>query len=187
MESFMMCSNYGIVLESICLVIYNVLRRAFGRVKGGFLNTRYGLTMNQDKQFLKYVPVQGEKYLGIAIVRWFGKIILRYKVMQSQDGQGYWVAAGSAKIGKKRDGSDNYEEWFQLDSSYDREEMKEFILMNVEPILAQKQASVFAPPPQYSAHAQQPQQQAPNQQNYSNQGQGQNYNASSDPWGQPPF
>lgn len=101
--------------------------------------------MNQDKQFLKYVPVQGEKHLGIAIVRWLGKIILRYKVMASQDGTGYWVAAGSAKIGVKRDGKDNYEEWFQLDSSYDRDEMKEFILQHVEPILAQKQASVFAP------------------------------------------
>lgn len=110
--------------------------------------------MNQDKQFLKYVPVQGEKHLGIAIVRWLGKIILRYKVMQSQDGTGYWVAAGSAKIGVKRDGKDNYEEWFQLDSSYDRDEMKEFILQHVEPILAQKQASVFSPP-QNAAYGQQ--------------------------------
>ena len=119
--------------------------------------------MNQDKQFLKYVPVQGEKHLGIAIVRWLGKIILRYKVMTSQDGSGYWVAAGSAKIGVKRDGKDNYEEWFQLDSSYDRDEMKEFILQHVEPILAQKQASVFAPPPQqnYAPQQGQYQQQQP--------------------------
>jgi len=97
-----------------------------------------------DKQFMKYVPVQGEKHLGIAIVRWLGKIILRYKVMQSHDG-GYWVAAGSAKIGVKHDGKDNYEEWFQLDSSYDRDEMKDFILQNVIPILNQRQASAFAP------------------------------------------
>ena len=100
----------------------------------------------QDKQFIKYVPVQGEKHLGIAIVRWLGKIILRYKIMQSTQGQGYWVAAGSAKIGVKADGKDNYEEWFQLDSNYDSDEMKEFILMNVEPILKQSQGSVFGAP-----------------------------------------
>lgn len=151
--------------------------------------------MNQDKQFLKYVPVQGEKHLGIAIVRWLGKIILRYKVMQSQDGSGYWVAAGSAKIGVKRDGKDNYEEWFQLDSSFDRDEMKEFILMNVEPILAQKQASVFAPPPQQQYAPQQGQYQAQPQQqpnpNYQQQAQPQQQSfipqGQPGEWDNPPF
>ena len=155
--------------------------------------------MNQDKQFLKYVPVVGEKHLGIAIVRWLGKIILRYKVMQSQDGSGYWVAAGSAKIGVKRDGKDNYEEWFQLDSSFDRDEMKEFILAHVEPILAQKQASVFAPPPQqqYNApqnayNAQQSQNQGQPNQNYQQQAQPQQQSflpPSGQPneWDNPPF
>lgn len=149
--------------------------------------------MNQDKQFLKYVPVVGEKHLGIAIVRWLGKIILRYKVMQSQDGSGYWVAAGSAKIGVKRDGKDNYEEWFQLDSSYDRDEMKEFILQHVEPILAQKQASVFAPPPQQQYAPQQGQYQAqpnPNYQQAPQQAQQQSFlppTGQPNEWDNPPF
>ncbi len=147
--------------------------------------------MNQDKQFLKYVPVQGEKHLGIAIVRWLGKIILRYKVMASQDGSGYWVAAGSAKIGVKRDGKDNYEEWFQLDSSYDRDEMKEFILQHVEPILMQKQASVFAPPPAYGAQPQAQYQGQPNP-NYQQQAQPQQQSflppeAPQGNWDNPPF
>lgn len=141
--------------------------------------------MNQDKQFLKYVPVQGEKHLGIAIVRWLGKIILRYKVMQSNDGSGYWVAAGSAKIGVKRDGKDNYEEWFQLDSSFDRDEMKEFILANVEPILAQKQASVFAPPPQQQYAPQQGQYQAQPNPNYQQQPQQAQQQSFLPPTGQP--
>lgn len=144
--------------------------------------------MNQDKQFLKYVPVTGEKHLGIAIVRWLGKIILRYKVMASQDGSGYWTAAGSAKIGVKRDGKDNYEEWFQLDSSYDRDEMKEFILQHVEPILAQKQASVFAPPPAYGAQPQSQYQQQPNP-NYQQQPQQQSFLPPDQApgWDNPPF
>lgn len=148
--------------------------------------------MNQDKQFLKYVPVAGEKHLGIAIVRWLGKIILRYKVMQSQDGSGYWVAAGSAKIGVKRDGKDNYEEWFQLDSSYDRDEMKEFILQHVEPILAQKQASVFAPAPTAQYNAPQAQYQGQGNPNYQQQQQPQQQsflpNSGQPPeWDNPPF
>ena len=115
---------------------------------------------NQDKQFLKYIPMPGEKHLGVAMVRWFGKIILTYKVMPSQDG-GYWISPGSTKIGVKRDGKDNYQEWFQLDSNYDRDEMKEFILSHVEPILAQTQASVFSPQQNYGGYNQQ---QAPAQQ-----------------------
>lgn len=101
--------------------------------------------MSQDKQFLKFVAVQGEKHLGVAVVRWLGKIILRYKVMPSQEG-GYWIAAGSTKLGVKRDGKENYEEWFQLDSTYERDEMRDFILDHIEPILSQKHKSVFAQP-----------------------------------------
>lgn len=108
---------------------------------------------SQDKQFLKYVPVQGEKHLGIAIVRWLGKIILRYKVLQSQDGSGLWIAAGSAKIGVRRDGKDNYEEWFQLDSTYDRDEMKDFILAHVENEIKKTSGQVFASAPSAFSNA----------------------------------
>ena len=144
--------------------------------------------MNQDKQFLKYVPVTGEKHLGIAIVRYFGKIILRYKVMASQEG-GYWVSPGSAKIGVKRDGKDNYEEWFQLDSSFDRDEMKDFILSHVEPILAQKQGSVFAPQPAYGAQPQAQYHAQPNP-NYQPPAQQQSFLPPEAPqgnWDNPPF
>ena len=115
-------------------------------------------------QFLKYTPIQGEKYLGIAVMRWLGKIILRFKVMEStqQGGGGYWVSAGSAKVGLKHDGKDNYEEWFQIDSSYDRDLVKEFVLMNVEPILRQSRGSIYdgpsSQPTQDTNYIQQPQQ-----------------------------
>jgi len=142
---------------------------------------------NSEMQFLKYVPVQGEKFLGIAVMRWLGKIILRFKVMEStQPGGGYWVSAGSAKVGVKHDGKDNYEEWYQIDSSYDRDIVKEFVLMHVEPILRQSRASIFggqsSQPMLPPAYTQQPQQQrsnavsapmpdysqAPNSQDYGN-------------------
>lgn len=100
-----------------------------------------------DKQFLKYVPVHGEKHIGIAIVRWLGKIILRYKILPSQDGSGYWVSAGSTKMGLRPDGKDKYEEWFQLDSSYDKEEMKDFVLANVEIEIKKTSGNAFAASP----------------------------------------
>lgn len=114
-----------------------------------------------DLQFLKYVPVEGEKHLGIAYVRWLGKIILLFKVSPSTNGNGYWIAAGAAKIGVKHDGKDNYQEWFQVDSTFDREEIKDFILRHVTPLIAQSSGSVYHAKP---AVVQPQQQYAPQQQ-----------------------
>lgn len=91
----------------------------------------------QDKQFLKFVPTPGEKHLGIAVIRWKGAIILRYKIIPSQDGSGYWVSPGGVKTGITPEGKDKYEEWFALDSSYEKEEMRDFVLASVTPLLKQ--------------------------------------------------
>lgn len=154
--------------------------------------------MHPETQFLKYVPVTGEKYLGLAYVRYLGKIILLYKVMASQDGPGYWCSPGSAKTGVKRDGKDNYESWFRLDSSYDSDEMQAFILSHVEPILHQSAGSVFRPHQNPShaphtpnlSHAQQqvqyPQPQQPYQQQAAQQGYLPNTGHENE-WGNPGF
>lgn len=146
---------------------------------------------NPDMQFLKYTPVTGEKYLGIAVMRWLGKIILRFKVMEStQAGGGYWVTGGSVKLGVKADGKDNYEEWYQIDSSYDRDMLKEFVLMHVEPILRQSRGSIYggqsSQPMQNPAYGQQTQQQA---YNAPQQPPMPNYNNAPNPvdYGNPPF
>lgn len=159
---------------------------------------------NPDMQFLKYTAVTGEKHLGIAVMRWLGKIILRFKVMEStQPGGGYWVTAGSAKIGVKVDGKDNYEEWYQIDSSYDRDMVKEFVLYHVEQKLKESRGSIYgsyqsapaqAPSQSYGAPAQQMQQgqsygqQAP-QQAYNPSPSVHDYNppTSQPDYGQPPF
>lgn len=146
---------------------------------------------NPDMQFLKYTPVTGEKFLGIAVMRWLGKIILRFKVMEStQPGGGYWVTAGSAKVGVKPDGKDNYEEWYQIDSSYDRDMVKEFVLMHVEPILRQSRGTIYggqsSQPAQAPSYTQQGQQQSSNVPpipDYNRAPQSQ----SVDQWGAPPF
>lgn len=122
---------------------------------------------NQEMQFLKYTPVTGEKFLGIAVIRWLGKIILRFKIMEStQPGGGYWATAGSAKVGIRPDGKDNYEEWYQIDSSYDRDQIKDFVLMHVETILKQSRGTIYGDQSSQQGHnpsqRQQAQQQAYN-------------------------
>lgn len=66
-------------------------------------------------EFLSYEPVNGEKFLGIATVRAWGKIILRYKIVPTKDGKGIFPASSSIKNGEK------YENSFMIDSNYENQ------------------------------------------------------------------
>lgn len=66
-------------------------------------------------EFLSYDAVTGEKFLGIATVRAWGKIILRYKIVPTKDGKGIFPASSSIKNGEK------YENSFMLDSNYENQ------------------------------------------------------------------
>lgn len=128
-------------------------------------------------KFLRFDATPTEKHLGIATVRVEEgvRIILRFKV-QPKEGGGYYYQPASHKISAH--GKDNYYPAFSLDSSYEYDELKEFLAVHVEPILQQQNgSSIFAPQPQarppYVAPAVQqpnpnyggyPQQQAPVQQ-----------------------
>lgn len=129
-------------------------------------------------KFLRYDPTPGEKHLGIATVRIEEgiRIILRFKVVP-KDGGGYYYQPASHKIAAN--GKDNYYPAFSLDSSYEYDELREFVGINVEQILNRQNPSVFAPPaqqvypqvarpqaqpnPNYGGY---PQQAAPQQQQY---------------------
>ena len=112
-------------------------------------------------QFLKFDLTPGEKYLGIATIRVdFGqaKMVLRHKITPKEDG-GFYCQAACHKISAL--GKDTYVPSFSLDSSYDSEEMRHFVLTNVEQIMQQTQSkSVFGSP------AQQQFSQPPQQQNF---------------------
>ena len=123
-------------------------------------------------KFLRFDATPTEKHLGIATIRIEEgvRIILRFKV-QPKEGGGYYYQPASHKISSQ--GKDNYYPAFSLDSSYEYDELKDFIASHVEPILNQANQSVFSPataqvarPPQqpnqnYGGY---PQQQAPVQQ-----------------------
>ena len=82
-----------------------------------------------DMQLLKFIPTPHEKNVGIAVVRFERRFIFRFKVSAKQEG-GYWVQAPALKTGTQ-DGKDRYEGAFQFDSSYEAEEIKNFVLEEV--------------------------------------------------------
>lgn len=134
--------------------------------------------MNQDFVFLKYQPTPGEKYMGIASVRLFGKVVHRYKIQPSKDGASFYPTPASYKIPDPAGGQkDCFISAFMLDSQSDNEELKNFIISHVNHCIEQMNAqSVHAAnnqyqqaAPQYQQQYQQPQQQAQYQQpNYNN-------------------
>lgn len=107
--------------------------------------------MNQF-EFLKYEPNNNpeDKHIGIATVRCWGKIILRYKIVPGKDGRGFFVAAGSFKSGfDPSKGKDKYENYFMPDSSYEKEQIEDLIRDKVaDAILANDTAQNAVPPMQ---------------------------------------
>jgi hypothetical protein len=92
--------------------------------------------MTNDFEFIKYEPTPLQKYLGIATVRVFGKIVLRYKIVPTAKGCGFFPAPASYKTS-----DDSYTHAFLLDSRSDEEELFHLIRSNVKPQIEQKTLS----------------------------------------------
>jgi hypothetical protein len=80
-------------------------------------------------EFLNYIPTPGEKHLGIATVRIYGKIIFRFKIVPTKDGTSFFPAAPSVKIGE---GDQPYKSAFEMDSRSEHEELNDMIKKNVK-------------------------------------------------------
>lgn len=104
-----------------------------------------------DIQLLKYIPTPGEKQVGIAVVRFERRFIFRLKLSAKQEG-GYWVQAPALKTGST-DGKDRYEAAFQLDSSYEWDEVRNFVLDECLKLMRAAQPQAQAQPMQASALA----------------------------------
>ncbi len=103
-------------------------------------------------EFLSFSQTPNEKYLGIAAVRIDKRFIFRYKIQQNPKGEGYFCNAPSVKI------DDQYYPAFSLDSSYEADEVKKFVISNVKQAL-QKNSSFTPTPISFDApnpHVQQP-------------------------------
>lgn len=91
-------------------------------------------------EFLSYEATPGEKQLGIATIRAWGKIILKYKIVEKKEG-GFFESASSIKNGTDGEGKDNYEKVFMIDSMYETQQIKKLIEHHVRPYA--KQPSLF--------------------------------------------
>lgn len=114
-------------------------------------------------EFLKWIPVSGEKHLGIAVIRFERRFIYRFKVLTSEHG-GLWATTAAFKTGVVN-GKDKYESAFDLDSSYENEMIKDFVCAQVSAIMQsrpnnQTSSMSFNQTPPY------PHQFAPQSQNY---------------------
>lgn len=111
---------------------------------------------NNPYEFMKFIPIQNEKHIGIAVIRYEGRFIFRFKIMPSDQG-GYWAMTASFKTGTIA-GKDKYEPAFSLDSEYQKNQLTDFVLSNVERELSQK--------PQPTSIFSNQQAQVPNQQQF---------------------
>ena len=124
--------------------------------------------MNPNYEFLNFVATPNEKHLGIATMRLWGKIILRYKIVPKKE-KGQFPSAASYKVVDEQ--GDRYIAAFSLDSNMDKDECESIMMANVNRILSGG-VSVNQQQPQYQQPQQQYQQQpqyAPQQQQYQQQ------------------
>ncbi|MEK6882481.1 MAG: hypothetical protein AABY22_22865 [Nanoarchaeota archaeon] len=88
-------------------------------------------------EFIKFEKTPGEKYQGIAYVKAWGKIILRYKIIPTKDGVGYFVGIDCHK---KPGVEGKYEDAFMLDSNGDKELIEDMIRKVVNQAMANPNA-----------------------------------------------
>lgn len=100
----------------------------------------------QQFEFIKYEPTPGEKQEGIAFIKAYGRIMLRFKIVKTKDGKGYFPACSSYKMGTQN-GEDIYLAAFVIDSKSEDEELRNLIRAKVAPFLdGKKGQSTFADP-----------------------------------------
>lgn len=80
-------------------------------------------------EFLNYLPTPSEKHLGIATVKMYGKIILRYKIVPMKDGNGFFPTPASYKITDEN--GERYVPAFMLDSNFEKDELETLIKANI--------------------------------------------------------
>jgi hypothetical protein len=93
-----------------------------------------------ELEFLKFDKTPQEKHLGVASIRADRRFIFRFKIMSNPKGEGYFLNAPALKIDEK------YWPAFAFDSSYESDQVKEFVLTHVKSALGAPKTQVFADP-----------------------------------------
>lgn len=81
--------------------------------------------MQDQIEVLKFEATPEAKHIGIAHIRLFRQVVLRYKVVENKDGSGYFIAPPSYK--RELEGQEKWMQWFMLDSQVFSEEVQDTI------------------------------------------------------------
>lgn len=95
-------------------------------------------------EFVRFTPVKDDKFLGIAAVKLYGKIILRYKVVPTKDGHGYFSTEANYKIDSTGEARQDYVPAFVLDSNFEIQEIRDLIHMKVKEYFSKSTPSHLA-------------------------------------------
>ncbi len=79
-----------------------------------------------ELEFLKFDKTPQEKHLGVATIRVDKRFIFRFKIMQNPKFEGYFLNAPALKVDEK------YWPAFAFDSSFESDQVKEFVLSKVK-------------------------------------------------------
>ncbi len=101
-----------------------------------------------DIEFLNYLPTPEEQYfMGIATVRLYGRIILKYKVIEKKDGSGFFVASPNYRLPLGENGDLKYVDAIMLDSRMEHDELMNIIRNGVNRSISPQPQQQYQPPP----------------------------------------
>jgi hypothetical protein len=102
-------------------------------------------------EFLGYKATPTDLYmLGVASVRLYGKVVLRYKHVKTKDGTGDFFTSPSYSVAE--DGEKKYMQAFMLDSRSDEESLMDFVRKHAKAAIANSrnpmptQEAIFSQP-----------------------------------------
>lgn len=93
--------------------------------------------------FVDFIETPNEKHLGIAVVKYMGKVILKYKIVKNKDGNGWFPTEAAYKISDAS--GESYTPAFMLDSRSEHAEVERVLRTNVNSYFAKKQNRTTQP------------------------------------------
>ncbi len=97
--------------------------------------------MNNQFQFISYTPTPNDQYmLGIAKIKLYGKVELRYKHVKTKDGNGTFFTSATYTTTDPQTNEKKYVPCFLIDSRSDEEILQEVIREGVNQVMNQRSA-----------------------------------------------
>lgn len=84
-------------------------------------------------EFINYTATPGEKHLGIATIKMYGKLIARFKIIANKDGRGIFPAPACYKMTDET--GERWIDCLMVDSRSEHEEMETVIRHGVKKAL----------------------------------------------------